>query len=210
MLSIFCDFCKIPIWDHSDSCIMSVFKDEGNTLCMLRIMLLSSCKFISKPDSCHVCTSTICHSELEMCQILGCLSKHFCISLESKRSFHLNPKDFQRLSCFHNSWIHNLGLWSWCPFLARRTLKKKSAGGAEAFVVVWSPDRRKETSNTIFYFSGEWLCKKSSQISNRVFSFKLVFVSWLSNEGFKGTPIDMMLTLWYFHCLFGALDLNKI
>lgn len=75
-----------------------------------------SYKFISKPDSCHVCTSTNCHSELEMCQIVGCLSKHFSISLERKRSFHLNPKGFQRFSCFHNSWIHNLELWSWYPF----------------------------------------------------------------------------------------------
>lgn len=124
MLSIFCGICKIPIWDHSDSCIMSVFTDEGNTVCMLWIMLLSSCKFISKPDFCFVCSSTNCHSELEMCQIVICLSKHFCISLERKRSFHLNPKDFQRFSCFHNSWIHNLGLWSWCSFWLEESWRK--------------------------------------------------------------------------------------
>lgn len=33
--------------------------------------------------------------------------------------------------------------------------KKKSAGEAEAFIVMWSPSRRKEISNTVFYFSKE-------------------------------------------------------
>lgn len=126
MLSIFCGFCKIPIWDHSDYCIMSVFKDEGNTLCMLRMMLLSFHKFISKLDSCHVCRNTNCHSKLDMCQIVGHLSKHFCIFFRAWKefSFGLSPKSFQRLSCFCNSWIPNRELWSCYPFWLEESWKK--------------------------------------------------------------------------------------
>lgn len=69
------------------------FKDEGNTLCMLPVMLLSFHKCISKPDSCHVCRNTNCHSELDMCQIVGHLSNQLChphpplFFNESERSF---------------------------------------------------------------------------------------------------------------------------
>lgn len=45
-------------------------------------------------------------------------------------------------------------------FLARRTLKKKSAGGAEAFTVVWSPDRGRKLQIQFFIFQGNDFVKR--------------------------------------------------
>lgn len=80
MLSIFCGCWKIPVWDRSDNCIIPVFKAEGNTLCTTQMELLSFHKCLSKPNSCRVCRKTNCHSEWEMCQAVGQLSKHLGVS----------------------------------------------------------------------------------------------------------------------------------
>lgn len=115
MLSIFCGFWKIPVWDRSDNCIIPVFKAEGNTLCMIRMKLLSFHKCLSKPNSCRVCRNPNCHSELEMCQIVGHLSKQLGGFLYCEKSLWFETRGLSK-TLFVYVWIRNLELWSCSPF----------------------------------------------------------------------------------------------